>query len=786
MITKISKLKNFGIFHDFTWKTELPEFKKFNLIYGWNRSGKTTVSRVFLSCEKKCVYDKNKFKQYPEHGEFELKINNGTTIKNVDVATNILPIKIFNQDFIDNNISFDASNSCNPIIYVSEEHIESKKQLEQLKINTITLSKSLDESKNVKSTKEEIKSNFLTGLGREIANVLFDKSYNKTKAENKINSVGVDNYIDKILTDEDKIKYETISKSEPEKEQPTTQTLPPTNYDYLFSQTKSLLDKKIISELLERIKDPDDRDGGLDEELNNWVKQGFDIHKSKNQFSKCLFCENELSANFFDMLAKHFSKDYEDLQLSIEHLISNLRKEKLSAIPEKNVDLYRDLISEYEEQCKKYNEILKKQNDWLQHSEIWLEQKYKNPFNPDIPEMVDAPEQYTVLLNKTIDELNKIITKHNRRVKNHTTEVLNSREKLELHSIAVALSQQDYKKFENEIIEAKTKEREALEEVNKNNTTISELEKKTSNIGKAIKKINQHLKEFFGREEIKLELDGDKKGYTIKRDGQPAKNLSEGEKTAIAFSYFVVKVEEKEFKIKDGIIFIDDPISSFDANFIYHCFSLISTHFKEVGQLFISTHNFQLFNLTKAWFINKNAHTKKDNEKLKANGQVEKNMTCEFFMVENFTDSNIRKAKIVELDKTLRNYKSEYHFLFSRLNEFKNVDLNYADFYTIGNIARRFFDIFADFKIPDSRDQKQKMEAIIKELNEDKTENEKINDSDWNKAYKLVNEFSHNSDPTSTIEHKDKSESKAAIKILLKIVKKSDPKHYEILEKNLV
>ena len=201
---------------------------------------------------------------------------------------------------------------------------------------------------------------------------------------------------------------------------------------------------------------------------------------------------------------------------------------------------------------------------------------------------------------------------------------------------------------------------------------------------------------------------------------------------------------------------------------------------------FISTHNFQLFNLAKGWYINKNNHTKKDNEKLKANKQIEKPVPCEFFMVENFTESDIRIAKLVELDKTLRNYKSEYHFLFSLLNKFKDVDLNYADFYTIGNVARRFFDIFADFKIPDTRDQKQKMEAITKELNDGKKENEKISDPDWNKAYKLINEFSHNSDPTSMIEHKHKSESKDAIKILLNIVKESDPKHYEILKKNTV
>ena len=139
MINKISKLKNFGIFHDFSWKAELPEFKKFNLIYGWNRSGKTTISRAFASCEKKCVYDEEKFKQYPENGEFEIRASNNTTIKNTNVSTNSLPVKVFNKDFIDENISFDPLNSSNPIVYVSEEDIESKKNLEKLKSDQVVL-----------------------------------------------------------------------------------------------------------------------------------------------------------------------------------------------------------------------------------------------------------------------------------------------------------------------------------------------------------------------------------------------------------------------------------------------------------------------------------------------------------------------------------------------------------------------------------------------------------------------------------------------------------------------
>jgi len=784
MISKISKLKDFGIFHDFSWKTELSDFKRFNLIYGWNRSGKTTISRVFASCEKKCTYDKDKFKQYPENGEFEIKTDDGSTIKNTDVATNILPIKIFNQDFIDAHISFNPAESCSPIFYQSKEDFESEKKLNQLRLDKVTLGKIYEQNKKDKSAKEETKNTFLTGLGREIANILFDKSYNKTKAENRINTIGIDNFTDKILSDEDKKKYETISKSEAEKDQLVISKLPLVNFSFLFTRAKSLLDKKVVSELLQRLKDPEDVDGGLDEELNNWVKQGFDIHKTKNQFKKCLFCENDLDSNLFDSLAKHFSKDYEDLQNSIEFLIKDLKIEKLTNISEKNVELYSDLRSDYEASAKRYNDIVKKQNDWLWNSEMWLEQKYKNPFNPDIPEMVDVPESYTDLLNKIIDDLNQIISTHNLRAKNHNTEVIRAREKLELHSIAIALSEQDYKKMGEEVKDTEKIEKESLDAINKNNSDIADLERQTSNIGNAIININKHLEEFFGRKEIELALDAENKGYTIKRDGKPAKNLSEGEKTAIAFSYFVVKVGEGDFDKSKGIIFIDDPISSFDSNFIYHCFSMINTHFKEVGQLFISTHNFQLFNLVKEWFINKNNSTKKDNEKLKSENKTEKPIPCEFFMVENFTESDVRKAKIVALDKTLRNYKSEYHFLFAKLKEFsEKQNTQYEDFYTIGNMARRYFDIFADFKIPTTGDQKSKMEVLVKNINDP---DEKISTVEAGKAYKLVNEFSHNSDPTSTIEHKDKSESKDAIKILLNIVKESDPKHFEILEKNLV
>jgi wobble nucleotide-excising tRNase len=652
MIKKISKLENFGIFHKFTWVTELSDCKKFNLIYGWNRSGKTTISRIFASCEKKCVYDKDRFKQYPENGIFELETSDGTSVKNTYVDTNVLPVKVFNQDFIDENISFDPSDSCNPIVYVSEEDIENKNKLEKLRQNRIDLNKAWEEAKKDCSSKEKTKETFLTDLGREISNALFNKAYNRTKAENRINSIGIDNFGDKILSDEDKKKNETIIRRDAWKTQNTLFDFKLSFYfdgemidDFqkIYEKIKKLLGKEVISETLERLKN--------DQILNSWVKQGFDLYKTKANEGKCLFCQKPLDNDFLDILSKHFSKDYEELQNAIIRLKNEVLEIKKIQITEKNDELYPTLKDEYADKAKELNGCIEKINSWIDEAVKKLNEKYNNPLaaiaNPEIPE--DFLSSY----NQHISEINKIFLAHNEKAGNHTNEVSTAREMLELHLIAVALSYQDYKKMVADIEETTKNEKMALETFNKNESEISELERKTSNIARAIEEINKHLKEFFGREEIKLELDKNKKGYVIRRDGLLAKNLSEGEKTAIAFSYFIVKVSESGFDKTKGIIFIDDPISSFDSNFIYHCYSVIKEHFKEVEQLFISTHNFQFFNLAKEWFVKKNERIEDDNKKLKLENKPEKPIPCGFFMVENFIESDVRKAKIVKLSTAI-------------------------------------------------------------------------------------------------------------------------------------
>ena len=782
MITKISKLKKFGIFRDFTWSSDTPDFSHFNLIYGWNKSGKTTFSRAFVACEKKTT----DFVNYPKDkdgnaiGEFEIRTENGTANSHSNCQNGTKQIRVFNKDFIEDNVSFDPINPSNPIVYVSEEDIESNKKLKELQGKVAPLAEKYETSQKDRQKSEKAEDDFRKSTARTIKDIVGNlkvndkyRDYDKGSVKTKIEEIGIEN--SSKLSDEDFEKKKKILSGEPPKSQGELSM-----YNFLFShagknlkgfpeisgEISKLLKQKVVAETIDRFKD--------DPALNKWAQHGFELHKTKDEKKKCLFCQNEFSTGFLDSLSKHFSNDYEKLQGDINSFITSLENLKRDKTVEKNQELYAELQDNYKSSAKELNKIIGELVTWVDEAIKQLKEKYDNPLS----EVSDpqSPKDFSAQYDEKVGQISVIIKEHNTKVENHEQEVKRAKEELEKHLIADAINEQDYSKIKSDFDKSAESEKEAKKAVDENGQEISKLEKETSNIGKAVQKINKHLEEFFGRKEILLELDDSKKGYIIKRDGDVAHNLSEGEKNAIAFSYFIVKTQEKGFKVKEGVIVIDDPISSFDSNFIYHCFSLIKNHFKDAEQLIVSTHNFEFFNLIKDWFEQKNRKVESDNKKI-VNEADKKPIPCEFFMIENVIESEKRCASIVPLEETLRKFKSEYHFLFSRLSKFITEGTpDYADFYTIGNIARRFLEIYVNFKIPTTGDLKSRVDQL---------DTTTVSETEKDKVYRLIQEFSHGLDPASTIEHKDKSEIQNAIKVLMKMVEESDKKHFESLQSNL-
>ena len=775
MFEKISKLKKFGIFRDFSWDGDTPNFARLNLIYGWNRSGKTTLSKVFVACEKKTT----EFREHPAGSEFEIKVEGKSPINQFSCRKATYQIRAFNRDFVEDNVFFDPENpATNPIVYVGRKGIESSKELRKLQEDASSLSENYTKAQKNLDEKEKAEDNFRKSVAREIKDIVGNlkvhdryRNYDKANLKETIESTGIENF-SKLSDEEYQEKKNLIASEQSESLEP----LPKHNFNLLYNgkrlqkfsevseELSALLKRQVIAETIDRFKN--------DDELNIWAEHGFKLHISREEKKKCLFCQNELPVGFLESLSKHFSKDYEKLQDDTVYLIHELKKLKKDEISEENPKLSRDLKSKYKDKTEDLNAVLRNMDSWIKKATAKLEEKRKGPLS--IIKPLQPPEDFSGLCNKAIEGLNSVIEDHNSKTENHERNVKDAKKKLESHIIAVSIKEQDYSKIKSDLLSSTADTEKARDVFRINQDEISKLEKETSDIGEAISEINQYLEEFFGRKEILLELDSSRKGYVIRRDGSMAHNLSEGEKNAIAFSYFIVKTREKGFNINEGIIVIDDPVSSFDSNFIHHCYSLVKNNFEEAKQLIVLTHNFEFFNLIKYWFQRKNKKIEIHNKK---NEENKKPIPCEFFMIRNEVNNEERCAFIAPLDKTLREFNSEYHFLFSKLKRFVTEETDdYADSYTIGNIARRFLEIYTNFKIPTTGDLKSKLDQL---------DSPNIGQIKKDKLYRLIQESSHGLDPTSTIEHKDKSEIKDAIEILIQVVKDSDKKHFESLERNI-
>ena len=268
------------------------------------------------------------------------------------------------------------------------------------------------------------------------------------------------------------------------------------------------------------------------------------------------------------------------------------------------------------------------------------------------------------------------------------------------------------------------------------------------------------MKTFLGRAELTFVPDqvaeGDEKaevvGYRIMRGEKPAIYLSEGEKTALAFVYFVVHLNDGQFSKRDGIVVIDDPISSLDANSLYQAFSFLKNAVGDCRQVFVLTHNFDFLKLLLNW-------------RKRAGGGG-------YYMIKNDFDGDQRRARIVEMDRELAKYESEYHYLFKRLREMQaEQDGSIMRAYPVPNIARKVWDTFLMFRVPNGETEYRKMEQLKKDG---------FSPQKLDAIYKFTNDQSHITgagfDPALV------PETQKVLGELFEMMKEIAPEHFSILE----
>src|SRR6266571_1133546 len=179
MIRRVQHIKTFGVFADFQWPDNLPEFKQFNLIYGWNYSGKTTLSRAF-----RCFEQKQPHEDFA-NAQVQLKSDDGT-LHNLFAPHTAPEFRVFNTDFVRENLSFDLGG-VTPVLVLGADDIAKQEALRGKKAEreALALSKGVNE-RRLEETKSSIEK-ALTNYARDlIKNPLAVPSYDKTRFEPKV------------------------------------------------------------------------------------------------------------------------------------------------------------------------------------------------------------------------------------------------------------------------------------------------------------------------------------------------------------------------------------------------------------------------------------------------------------------------------------------------------------------------------------------------------------------------------------------------------------------------
>lgn len=739
MITKIKSIKDFGVLKNFNGST-VPEFKIFNLIYGWNYSGKTTFSRVFRCLEK------GKLHSDYLNATFELAHTTGNYNQAFITKPNI---RVFNSDFIKENLQWDA-DSIDPIFLLSEENIELQKELKEKEQTLIELGKELENLIKSNEANEKALNASLTNKAREISLFLsLGRTFDRDKLKALIESIkdNLDDYIlDKAKFDE--YHLQALSTEEKPKIDEIIYSL--LDFTKIINEVTELLQKQATSE--EKIQKLLN-----DKILSDWVEKGKNLHIEKTE---CEFCGNKLPPTLLESLNKHFSRDFDLLKTSIDKQIQHLTSLKVKYPLPAETAFYADIQPKWKEIKLILEESITQYNLCLDSLIKDLENKKEKPFDKlEVTVFVDCSKD----LEHHLITANEIIKQNNKRTLGFSSNKDTAKEIIKKHLVA------DFERTEQSLtIQANSKQelqsiKNKQDDINKQQDNIKNIKSQLDETVKGAEKINEYLAIFFGKDDIKIEPTSDKK-FQLSRGGEIAKNLSEGEKTAIAFAYFITKLEEQNNKIKDTIIYIDDPISSLDSNHLFNIYAFIKNTFYEFKynpatskkehtpkckQLFISTHNFEFYNLVYDWFYKT------------------KLTMYSLYIIERSKNSHKDESTLKESNHLIEKYNSEYAYLFSIIYNF-NQSPTEENLYHLPNIMRRFIETYLNFKFLSKNFDENIIQLIT-------------NPIECERARKFMHYYSHGLTTDKFIKFADLSESTAVVQIIIESIKNDDSVHFNSL-----
>ena len=708
VIKGIQRLKRFGVYDDYSPPLGISDFAESNIIYGWNYSGKTTISRVFQCLETGTIPDDL------DDSLFEVRDSNDQIISNQTFGQSNHKVCVFNSHFTDQNLHWDGSDF-NPILLLGDESIEAEKQIES---KTMMLERCRDgfaakrrQADGAEKEVNELKTQKAADIKKKLKLI---EAFSRTHVNQIISQIEIDpdNFVLDDETESSLLKKATASDSD---------KLPAIQKFALSSDLTGM--SSSLSEELKYEPALTNTISYLTEsnQLADWVRKGLELHAESEQ---CKFCENQLSISRKAALNAHFSKDLTEHEARLNALGAKANAARIEFKKVFVKSFYPVLQDKAESLQGKLEQTVVLYNEEVGKVEASLSSKLAAPFDKvPTPDLNCAIDKH---LADNQEAVNLLIAENNNLSKNFHDEKVAAITQLKKHYVASFLVDSKLMKRRS-LIEILRNHREKYQQIGeKLSSEIKVLEAQISEAQKGREELNQYITKFLNGLHIHIDVikKGSQERFILMRGDKPAKNLSEGEKTAIAFAFFLVKLKERD-DYSDLVVFIDDPVSSLDSNHLFQIYAVIQQEFfykdeqdngkwkLTIDQLFCSTHNFEFFGLLKKLPINSAARRK-------------------FFFVKRISATS---SSFDNLPKSIELYDSEYHYLWSVIKSFNDSE-DKADLevlLAIPNAVRRFVELYTYSKIPSTQSISERASQVFGAERS-------------NRILKVLHHFSHSTD----------------------------------------
>lgn len=721
-IQKIEKL-NHARYKNFNWNNSVQPFSDtVNVLFGWNGSGKTTLSKVFRQIETGGKFDDCTFK-------IKTSLETITETDSLDDIKS--KIKVFNSNYIDETL---RGNTTIPYIFfagkeaVDYSEEESNLEAKRKELHSVKLPDTHNQiAKNTGQLIREVTG--INGYKKELTGGSTYSSYDKSdfekrfkNIEDRIKNGELSDHTILIRSDIDALKIQLVNNDRIVNNSKITSNAA----QWLLDNTdkiNTVLDSTPTQEISDRIK-------SLPENKLAWVKQGVSLHFSGTEtHDKCLFCNSNIT-NTYELL-KHFSQEV------VESINS--------------IDLFLKQIESHTSELAKLESPTSTQTSNAN--------KLRSLFDIIVPvlrEKRNAISDKKKLIEIHTNELNLIINT----IESDATPTAYA---IETHFVA-----EQFKTYEQALIDLKseTEKKEKLQkEVHGLEEKVRDLKQKAKNIHESANALNTLFKVVFPYRKIEITDNDDGTGYILKRDGNTCSfsSLSEGEKNFIALAYFIYSINDAQNKLADdGIVVIDDPVSSLDKQAIFQIFSIVANEMKKnpTRQYFILTHNLDFLGHLKEFY----------------NKAISENRVR--LMCVSATDNG---CLIEDINPLLRDHRSDYYYVFTVIYAFKDK-CDIKDSYLIVNLLRRWLETFLEFKFSSHGDLQSTLEsAYILAKNETEKWTTPFN-ADHLTMYRFINHGSHGFPDTESTDESILTNANIRIQEALQLVKILDSMHYKKLE----